>query len=221
MRESLLTAIASMAIVGTIMLLFPGHQVATPAYAVASRHDHLNRPPVKPDYAIPLPAGTASYGVHKMTDFAVPKGTFENANIADLRRFSRQATLHMPIRGLDIRADETVPQLAVPGDTQDTDANNSFVERADYATALAELPPGVNRTKRIALKDLDLSLPENQASLHARIRSAAKKVCGPRGFSRTEKLNIARCEADALALAMPKVERSIMRAQQTLRINTN
>lgn len=222
MRVSILTVMASTAIFGTVVLLFPDHQVATPAYAVASsHHGHLTLSPVKPDHAIPLPAAIAGYGVSETLGSAVPIGTFRNSHVADLERVSSQVTLPTPTRGINIRADEAIAQFAMLADAQNAGADGKVVERAGYATSLAESPSGVNRAKRVAHRDLDLSLPQDQSSLHARIRSAAKNVCGPRGFSRTEKVDIARCEAEALAIAMPKVERSIMRAQRSLRTDTN
>lgn len=88
------------------------------------------------------------------------------------------------------------------------DATASDSPLSDKAT------PGVMKIKRIAHGDLNLSIPEDQATLLTRVQSVVQLVCGPRGYSASEKLDIAQCEMDATARAMPKVENLILRARE-------
>ena len=89
--------------------------------------------------------------------------------------------------------------------------------KSSYSPVFDEPAPMVMKTKRITHRDLDLSSSAARTTLLMRVRSAVRHVCNPRGFSRSEKQDIAQCQVDATARAMPKVERSISRAQGTSR----
>ncbi len=75
------------------------------------------------------------------------------------------------------------------------------------------------KTKPVYYHDLDLASAKGQERLQARINNAVVQVCGsPRAFSLPEKADLARCEAQARASAMPKVERTIARYQDGKRL---
>ena len=88
---------------------------------------------------------------------------------------------------------------------------------AASAPALAEV-----KTKPVHYDDLDLSSAKGQQRLATRVQSAVKAVCGnPRAFSLAEKMDLANCKRDALASAMPKVERTVARYQESRRLAAN
>lgn len=89
-------------------------------------------------------------------------------------------------------------------------SNGTDIAQADYPLPFTKTSLLVKQTKRVTYKILDLSLPNDMSSLHVRMRSAVKQVCAPPGFSRAEKLDIARCEVEAMA-----------RAQESLRLKRN
>ena len=75
------------------------------------------------------------------------------------------------------------------------------------------------KTKSVYYHDLDLSTLNGQTRLQTRIKNAVTQVCGtPRAFSLPEKVAQARCEAEAIAAATPKVERTIARYQESKRL---
>lgn len=87
--------------------------------------------------------------------------------------------------------------------------------------AVAAITPAMagHKTKSVEYQDLDLSLRHDQARLQTRVKYAVKQVCGtPRAFSLAEKSDLARCEADAMAAAMPKAERTIARYKDSKRL---
>jgi UrcA family protein len=92
------------------------------------------------------------------------------------------------------------------------------------AAAVAVSAPAVAgvKTKPVYYHDLDLSSAKGQQRLQTRIKNAVTQVCGnPRAFSLPEKADRARCEAEALAAATPKVERTIARYQEGKRLAAN
>lgn len=96
----------------------------------------------------------------------------------------------------------------------------SFAAAAVVA-ASAPAMAGV-KTKSVEYHDLDLASPQGQARLQTRVKYAVKQVCGsPRAFSIAEKIDLARCEADAMANAMPKAERTIARYKDAKRLAAN
>lgn len=92
------------------------------------------------------------------------------------------------------------------------------------AAAVAATTPAMAdvKTTSVNYQDLDLSSPQGEARLQTRIKYAVKKVCGsPRAFSLAEKQDLARCEANALAAATPKVERTVARYKDARRLAAN
>ncbi len=89
--------------------------------------------------------------------------------------------------------------------------------KSSYSPVVDQPAPMVMKTKRITHRDLDLSSSAARTTLLMRVQSAVRHVCNPRGFSRSEKQDIAQCEFDATARAMPKVDSLILRAQETSR----
>lgn len=78
------------------------------------------------------------------------------------------------------------------------------------------------KTKVVRYHDLDLSTANDQQRLHTRVKSAVKQVCNsPAAFSLAEKRDLARCKKDALAKAIPKVERTIARYQENKSLAAN
>lgn len=78
------------------------------------------------------------------------------------------------------------------------------------------------KTRLVRYHDLDLSIAKDQQRLHTRIKSAVKEICeSPPAFTIAEKQDLARCKADALAKAMPKVERTIARYKENKRLAAN
>lgn len=78
------------------------------------------------------------------------------------------------------------------------------------------------KNKQVQYRDLDLSSAAGQKRLETRIRSAVKSVCGnPRAVSLAEKQDLLRCQRDALANAMPKLESTIARYKESNRLAAN
>lgn len=80
------------------------------------------------------------------------------------------------------------------------------------ASALAISTPALAdfKTKLVGHDDLDLSSAAGQQRLKVRVKQAVKQVCGsPRAFTLSERRDQNNCEANAMASAMPKVERTI------------
>lgn len=87
--------------------------------------------------------------------------------------------------------------------------------------AFAVSAPAVagEKTKPVYYQDLDLSSAKGQERLQTRIKNAVTQVCGsPRAFSIAERADRARCEAEAMASAMPQVERTIASYQEGKRV---
>ena len=92
------------------------------------------------------------------------------------------------------------------------------------AAVVAAATPAMagHNTKSVEYQDLDLSSPHGQARLQTRVKYAVKQVCGtPRAFSLAEKADLAQCEAQAIAKAMPKAERTIARYKDAKRLAAN
>lgn len=84
------------------------------------------------------------------------------------------------------------------------------------APALADV-----KTKQVQYNDLDLSGTAGQQRLATRVKSAFKAVCGTAPRSLSEKQDWANCVRDSEVSAMPKVERTIARYQETKRLAAN
>jgi UrcA family protein len=66
------------------------------------------------------------------------------------------------------------------------------------------------KTKTVEHEDLNLSSAKGQERLKTRIKQAVKQVCGsPRAITFKERADQSRCEAEAIASAMPKAEQVI------------
>lgn len=92
------------------------------------------------------------------------------------------------------------------------------------AAAVAVSAPALAgvKSKPVYYHDLDLSTSKGQERLQARIKNAAVQVCGtPQAFSMAEKIDLARCKAEAMATAMPKVERTIALYEASKRLAAN
>lgn len=80
------------------------------------------------------------------------------------------------------------------------------------ASALAISTPAMAdlTTMDVKHEDLDLASAKGQQKLKTRIRQAVKQVCSsPRAFTLKERIDLTRCEAEAMADAMPKAEQAI------------
>lgn len=104
---------------------------------------------------------------------------------------------------------------AVKADYIETHATMG-VEMSDKPESV-EATTHVMKAKRVGYSNLNLLSTKGQAILLVRVQSAVRLVCGPRGYSAAEKLDIERCELDATARAMPKMKQTISRANETLR----
>jgi UrcA family protein len=68
--------------------------------------------------------------------------------------------------------------------------------------------------------DLDLAVPEDQARLETRVRSAARRICATNSRSIADLQFERACIADALSGAMPAAERAIAEAQAGQRVRS-
>lgn len=72
----------------------------------------------------------------------------------------------------------------------------------------------VVRTNTVAYKDLDLASESGASMLKARIKSASRHVCGSADMKNlAEWTEVKACRSDAMARAMPAVERVIASAR--------
>lgn len=87
--------------------------------------------------------------------------------------------------------------------------------------AMAEATPGVLewKDKAVEHEDLDLSTAKGQERLKTRVNQAVKQVCGsPRAISLQDRMDQSRCEADAIARAMPKAEHTVAMYKEKQRL---
>lgn len=87
--------------------------------------------------------------------------------------------------------------------------------------AIAGTSPAVLEWKDKAVEyvDLDLSTAKGQERLKTRVKQAVKQVCGsPRAISLRERMDQSRCEAEAIATAMPKAEHTIATYKEKQRL---
>lgn len=80
------------------------------------------------------------------------------------------------------------------------------------ASVLATSMPAMadTRTKEVHHEDLDLASAKGQQRLKTRVKQAVRQVCAsPRAMTVRERLDLNRCEAEAMAAAMPKAEQTI------------
>ena len=92
------------------------------------------------------------------------------------------------------------------------------------AAVMAVSAPAVAgvKTKPVYYNDLDLSSTAGQQRLQTRVKYAVRQVCGsPRAFGLAEKADLKRCEANAMAKAMPKAEQTIARYKDAKRLAAN
>lgn len=78
--------------------------------------------------------------------------------------------------------------------------------------AMADSTPAManEKTKLVRYNDLDLSLPQDQTLLQARVKRAAKVVCrSPRAMTAKDLMDQHKCELNAMARAMPKAKQAI------------
>lgn len=100
--------------------------------------------------------------------------------------------------------------------------NISLLCAATAALALTGPAMAEQKNKEVKYEDLDLASDKGQQRLQTRIKYAVKSVCGsPRAMTLAERLDMARCETDAMANAMPKAAQAIAAYQQSRRLAAN
>ena len=82
-----------------------------------------------------------------------------------------------------------------------------------YATAVSAAPVTVMGspapTERVSVADLDLLGNAGKATLQARVRAAAGRVCGSRGSTLADDIRASRCIRIATAGALAQVDRAV------------
>ena len=82
-----------------------------------------------------------------------------------------------------------------------------------YANAVSAAPVIVMGspapTERVSVADLNLLGNAGKATLQARIRAAARRVCGSRGSSLADDTDARRCVRIAIAGALAQVDRTV------------
>lgn len=82
--------------------------------------------------------------------------------------------------------------------------------------ALAE-----TKTRQVRHDDLDLSTEKGQQRLALRIKIAVEQVCaGPLAYTLKEKLDLARCQREAIAQAQPQAAKAMAVYQNGNRLAT-